>query len=506
MILQNGPTPVAKSYAPYELRGWLKKTVNIPQGKIGIVQFKNGKQKTLPAGKSLILNPFTRLRGDGIGMLVGFLPDGPFDLGARFESLLTGDDELLDVDMLMNFEVSDPALFFTRLVVPVIELFELPVFGIKPFTQSVARVCSQYEREDLLYRIPTENLVTELSGYLTRLMPELGIRLKNISYLLMTRPEDRLIIGEKLAQLAGSLNPIQQERVSAGFNDKDVVESKGGFISEPFSLRSKERKPLTEILQDLHTSRVLEKRSRAHWLLRSLQGPQSDEFDQRQMQQIRSYRAMEFRWLLLFVGVGALITYLLYRSRIDINSAEMIGLLAGTWGSIITLVINRLKKIVEKQELLHLRNSAWASEDNLKYVTEKDKKEVDQLVRKQCVNELAHAQEIMNKARKDLYDIGNTELALQIKQLEQKLEGQRTSILSPDFVSPFYISDSPVRESEWSRVLDQEEDILILVKNFGKMTEKFRLSLPDVSKEDLNKIEQFAVNLEDQMYARSRLV
>ena len=506
MIPPNSPPPVAKSYAPYELRGWLKKAVNIPPGKIGIVLYGNGVQKILPAGKSLLLNPYTRLRGDGVGMLVGFVPESPFDLGARFESLLTGDDELLDLQMLMSFELIDTARFFTSLVVPVKELVELPDFGIKPFKQSIAGVISQFEREDLLYHIPTENLASEISASLARLVPKFGIRLKSISYLLMTRPEDRMIIGEKLEQLAGSLDTIQQEQAIADINNKQLSETKVGFFPVTFSMRSMERKPLAEILEDIRNSRALENKSRSHWLLRSLQAPQAEEMSQGEIQQIRSFRAMEFRWIFIFIAIGSIITYFLYRSRIDINNVEIIGLLVSIWGTIFTLAIIRLKKIVEKQELLHSRNSAWASVDNIRYINNKDKREIDKLVRNHCVKELAHTQEILNKVRKHFYDTGNTELALQIKQLEQKLEEQRTTILSPGFVSPFYIADASVRESDWNRILDQEEDILILAKNFGEMAEKLRLSLTEVSKEDVNKVELLAATLEDQMYARSRLV
>jgi hypothetical protein len=500
----NDPIHIAKSFAPYELRGWLKKSISIPYGKVGIVLFKDGRKKLLPSGKSLLLNPVSRLRGDGIGMLVGYFHDGPFDLNARFDNLLTGDDELLDVQLVLNLEVSDPSIFFTKMVVPIRHLEELPGYGIQPVRNTLARIFAQYEREDLLYHIPTENLIGELYVALSKLTPEFGARLHAISYLFMTRSEDRLIVGDKFKQFATTHESKQNEQFIDKVDDYDPIKEVG--MSGVFSIRSNEKKALSEILRDIKNSRIVEKSKKVHWLLWSLKGLNTEEMDEKDIGNIRYWRALEFRWVFAFLTIGAVTTYFLYRSSIDFNNAEMTGLLVGIWGSIITLIINRLKKIVEKQEYMYSLKNSWASEENIIYINDRDKKEVDELVRRQCTNELTHVQEVMNNARKTVYDAGNSDLALKIKELEQKIEAQRNRYLSPDNNSPFYVSGTPIKESEWNMLLDKEEETLILVKNFGEMAEKFRLLLPEVSAEDLRKVEQYAEKLENQMYARSRLV
>jgi hypothetical protein len=221
---------------------------------------------------------------------------------------------------------------------------------------------------------------------------------------------------------------------------------------------------------------------------------------------LKKWRRMEFGWFLLFILLGAGVTYVIYRSRLDLNHSEVIGLLLGTWGAIITFIIARLKNIVEKQEKLVWGSGSRDKNANDRFVTHQDKQEVNSLILQQCQNEMRLAQEKMNDARSLVFRAGDTELALQIREIEKRIGDMVSKINTPGFPSPYYLSDTPVRESEWSRILDREEEILVIAKNLGVITDRFHLAAPQVALTDLRKVEQLALHLIDQLHARSRIV
>ena len=55
-------------------------------------------------------------------------------------------------------------------------------------------------------------------------------------------------------------------------------------------------------------------------------------------------------------------------------------------------------------------------------------------------------------------------------------------------------------------VHEAEEEILVIAKNLGVITDRFHLAAPQVALTDLRKVEQLALHLIDQLHARSRIV
>lgn len=500
MIFDNpASTPVAKVFSPLELRGWLKKSVAIPPGKTGIALYRNGKTRTLTPGKTLLLNPFTRLRGDGIGMLVGYVPSDPFKLAARYENLLTGDDELLDVNLLLEVRVIDPAIFFSSVVVPVGEVIELPDFGSQPIHDSLERVVSQYEREDILRRIPSDRLSSEVRAAIQPGMSGFGLELHSIFHLFFKRSEDRLVTEEKLAALESRVGQPEAAAREGEQPGSQLLDDSGRLLSN-------EKRPLADLIDDIHTFRRLERSPRAHWIFRSIQEPKMDGLSEQEKTTIRKYRGLEFRWAFFFLLIGAGITYLLFRSKLDLNSTEMIAFLTGTWASMISLILARLKKVVEKQENLFYESNTRGTKDAPRFIATEEKQGVEKLVRQQCAGEVQHTRELMNSAREDVFRNGNAELALRIKELEKRLETQKEKIINTSSYVPYYLADTPIRESEWKKILDREEEILLQAKSLGRMAEKFRSLAPNVQTVDLEKLENQSRQLEDLLYARSRIV
>lgn len=499
--------PIAKFFAPYELRGWLKRSVSIPAGKTGVVIFRNGEKKILRPGKSLLLNPFTRLRGDGIGMQVGYVPADFFKQGAKYENLLTGDDELLDINLIMEVKVQDPIKFFTSVVVPVGEITDFPDLGTQSIHDALEKLVSQYEREDILRIIPTEKLSKEIFAGIHQYLPELGLELLSIPHLIFKRSEDRLLIEDKLAEIETRLG---QAGATSGEKKKgdDISLEKIADDTLPGSMRivSNEKKPLSDLIDDIQIFRHLDKTPRPHWIIRSLQSPNVEGLPSKEQIQIKKWRGMEFRWSLSFLAIGAVITYLIMHWKLDLNNAEIIGFLTTIWATVAGLIFTRLKKIVERQENLYSRSKTPTNQESPRYVLQEEKLGVENLVRQQCAKEFQHTRELMNESRERIFSYGNTELALKIKDFEKKLDTQKEKTQSSSSIAPYYLSDVPIRVSDWKKILDQEEDLLVLSKSLGRMAEQFRSSSPDVKPGDLEKLEEQTGLLEDRLYARSRLV
>mgnify|MGYP001168770791 CR=1 FL=1 len=499
MTLSPDTIPIAKVFSPHELHGWLKKSVTIPMGKTGLVLYRGGRQRLLPAGKHLVLNPFTRLRGDGIGMLAGFVPAASFRLGTRFENLLTGDDELLDAALVTEPTVCDPFEFFTRQVIPAGELNGLQSPGTQTLQHALETFFSRYEREDLLHRIPAETINTEIYSSLRKLYPEMGLELNSLPQVFLRRSEDRLLVEEKLAEIENRVRkvpatPENQPQTSDSSPDEDA----------PRLLN--EKKPIAELLEDIHLFRNLEKAPRPHWILRSLQDPKMEGLSDKEKTAIRKYRGLEFRWLLVFLTIGAGITYILFTSKLDLNKPELIGFTTGVWASIFSLIITRLKKVVEKQERLAFQSMGMTGQVAPQFISQDEKLGLDKMVRQQAANELQHARSLLNEARERVFSAGDAALALRIKEFEKSLETQVEKVTRSDSIAPHYLSSTPVKAADWSRILDQEEALLLQTKRLGKMAEKFRAQSPILKIEELDKLIQLAQALDDGLYARSRIV
>ncbi|HPS41273.1 MAG TPA: SPFH domain-containing protein [Anaerolineaceae bacterium] len=502
MTLSPDPIPIAKVFSPQELHGWLKKAVTIPAGKTGVVIYHDGRQRLLPAGKHLVLNPFTRLRGDGIGMLAGFVPAQSFRLGARFENLLTGDDELLDAALVTEPIVNDPVEFFTRMVVPAGELKELQPAGTQALQHALENFFSRYEREDLLHRIPAETVNTEIYSSLRQLFPQMGLELNTLPQVFLKRSEDRLLVEDKLAEIENRVR-----KAPAALENQPLTSNPDASLDEDAPRLMNEKKPLSELLEDIHLFRNLEKAPRPHWILRSLHDPNMEGLSDKDKIAIRKYRGLEFRWLFVFLAIGAGITYLLFTSKLDLNTPELIGFTTTVWASIFSLIITRLKKIVEKQESLAFQSMGMVSGlDTPRFISQEEKLGLDKMVRQQAANELQHARSLLNESRERVFSAGNAALALRIKEFEKSLEMQVEKVSKSDSIAPHYLSSSPVKAADWSRILDQEEALLLQTKRMGKMAEKVRAQSPSLTSEDLDKLIQMAQALDDGLYARSRIV
>ena len=498
--------PIAKVLTVNELSGWLGKSLIIPVGKQGVLVDTDGSCKVLPPGKNKILSPLARINGKGLGLRAGYIPADMFDVVARYENLLSGDDEFLDVDLILKVKVIDPQVFFVNFVCPIGELYELPNFGKESLKNKIKQVVGQYERTDVIHNIPSERLVEELFLEIKEIFPGMGLQLMEVSLLVFKCSEDRLLVEDKLAELEMKLDENREEYTDRESEDQVKLNTFANeILPKSAGLRSKGNKSFAEVVKSLQQFRQYKWMPKQHWLLKSMQTPKDLELDQKTKLALKKWRSIKLRWIALLLLIGAASTYLLYRFGINMRSESVATFLIGIWGLIISLMISTLKQMVEKQELLIFGSKNWSDFEVAHFISQNDRREADHLVRQQCSNELRNTQETLNELRGIVFQSNKTDLALRIKGLEKELEKRKEDFLSSGYGTPFYLSDIPVNESDWQRILDREEEILSLTKNLAGMAEDARMSAEEVEIKDMEKIESQLYFLEAQFKNRSRL-
>jgi len=497
--------PVAKTFTLTDLSGWLAKSLLIPQGKNGIVVLANGDCKTLPAGKSMILDAVARFKGDGIGMQIGIIPSEPFDMGARFENLLSGDDELLDVNLLLRVNVSDAKLFFRNVVVPVGELSDLPELENESLHYQMEKLVQQYAREDLIRHIPTERLVGEIIDKNTKDFQRIGLQIIDVPLLLFRRSEDRLIIDEKLGeletQLANISNTLENEE-SDEHAPIEIEEIADQIFPESAGLRSSEMRDYSEAIADIQNFQKLDQNPKQRWLLKLLQTPKTDDVNREIQKNRRKWRLQKIFWIIFILLLGFSISELL--NRFNLPDKERNILYAVVWVSSIFFVILLLRRNLRKNESISAYKKSMPDLENAGLIKQDDRIHADQFVREQCAKEMQHTKEVMSDSRRLIYHEGKTEYAIRIKELEKQLDDLQSKFLSSTFGVPAYLSQLAINGPDWTKVLDQEEEVLRKVKCLGTMAENFRLGTQDLGMDELKKIEEQLLLLENAFYDRSR--
>jgi hypothetical protein len=498
--------PVAKSYSIKELTGFWGKWFRVPPGKLGVILHKDGICSTFFPGKRPVIRPFERLTQRESGIRIGYIPQGPFSLPARFEAIKTGDAEFIDIQMVLQLKVIDPKIFFPMVVVPVGELIEFPDFGKVLIRDKIWQVMNHYERDDILRRIPTDKLVKEIVETIALCFTGVGLQLMDIPLVLIERSEDRLIKEEELIELQAKVEEKQQAPDLEKDVESDLVENIANTVlPESASLRFRKGKPFSEVIDNLQHLRNLQSSHKQHWLLRSLINPVSTEIDPKTKNAIKRWRSLEINWILILLLIGVAISYLIYRFHLNFKSAEIVGFLVGIWGLIISFILNSLKKLVEKSEAILLRSSPFSDLENVRLVKLEDRREVDRLVRGQSANEVKRTLEVISETRGVVYRAGNTELALQIKEFERELEDRKSKFNDLSYGIPFYLSQAMVTDSDWKIELDKEEEILDQLKEMEILAENFRIAAPAVELADLKKIEKHLLAVENLFYSRTRI-
>jgi hypothetical protein len=92
----------------------------------------------------------------------------------------------------------------------------------------------------------------------------------------------------------------------------------------------------------------------------------------------------------------------------------------------------------------------------------KDRQVIDRIVREQCQLELGIQKETLNELRSRVFHAGDTDLALEMRQIEQKIEDFIAKTKDDNFgAAPYLRSDIRISEKTWLTFMDSEEILLI---------------------------------------------
>jgi len=184
-------------------------------------------------------------------------------------------------------------------------------------------------------------------------------------------------------------------------------------------------------------------------------------------------------WMLFVVLVAAGLTKVINWLASGAESGDRWGFVLAVWTFAVVTLLESIKALYQKREKLSERY--WMAEGDV-YIddlTGNNRQRADALVRQQCALDLNTARRHLNDLRARVYRGGDVDLALRIRQLEQKIDDVIRDVNNPNFGSAPYISDLKIGKPIFEKMLDYDEALLercsalsdkasTLQKRFGK--------------------------------------
>ncbi len=502
-------TPLAKAFRLKELAGWLSKQIVIPQNRQGIILLGNAPARFLPPGKHAALSKFERVSGRGAELLAGYIPTQPFRACLKATNMLSGDEELMDASLVGLVDVTDPACFFTQFVQPnqVINEASMELSGDIAI-EGLAALVSRYEAADLMQGLPTFRLATEIQTQLNPALANQGIRLIGLEMLSFRRTADQVKVAQKVQELEARLREVSMEGKMAEMEDNakledfsrqirsELVEHAGIREVTPTEVQSIKATaiPLIAQLQSKLSSLKPSSSSDRNWRIGRLfhRSQPAGEEPHPGRRQIRQWLIGRGITLLVLILVGFFITALIMSNSKEPSWSIRWEFMLIIWGPILAVVIQSLIAFLKKRE--EISEALWTAQGMtfIDDLSRGNRKRTDQLVREQCAGELQLIRETLVDVRSRVYKGGDENQALQIKQLEGKVENCRTEVLNPSFGAPPYLSDLKIDRHMWGHLLDYDEKLLVHIasSSLGAHNIQQKLVVGGSDGEDLTRLEK----------------
>jgi hypothetical protein len=480
MTENNQQAPLARVFQLKDLPGRIGKSIQVPPGRLGIALYADGKTRTFPPGEQHLLSLLERFQGKGVGLQSGYISTGPLTACFRLEYLLSGDGELLDALLVCAIEISDPVRFFREIVVPRGELRDATLELDPSVVQAaLGAVTAQYVASDLASGRLDARLLPQATASLGGLLGNLGLSLKEIQLLSVSRSENRVVVAEKAqalrerlrdVALQGKLAEIETQSQLDEFIQQAAPEMKDVVHTSVTASASPQKGGIAETLRSWLASIGGQAQRTRSWLEKRLQQKQeSDEFTvpiPKSPPRARTFWEKP-TWAIAFTLLLAIVLTLLipilpsWLSKADI--------LVAIWGAAIPILIDRTFALITMREEFEEQNWAQRGHQYLDNLTGNDRQWADQVVREQCVRELRHIQEIVSEIRSSEYQRGNQDFALTLKQtLERNLEDWLAKVQRSDYAKPPYVTDLNISQHAWKQMLDRDEDLILHINALGE--------------------------------------
>jgi len=527
------PAPAAqllgKSFQINELAGRASKYLNVPPGRQGVVIRRDGWAPLYPPGSHRVLTAWQRLRGLGVGLHAGFVPAGPFSAWLQADNLLSGDGELLDARLLCSLEVADPQRFFSEQVLPR-KALEVGAIDLSDSTlaESLAAWARRYAAEDLRFSLPSARLFPELQTALQPSFDFSGLRLNALQLVSFQPADDRLLIAEKVQALNERLQDVALQKKMAELDNQTQLD---GFIQQldpELPQKIGLRLPATEdadaaastsaaapaSLPDQVRSWFIAEsglgKTGLNWRMQVLLGKAKkprriiDHISQANLRHWMNRRTIE---LLLLIGIGYGLSYLVRSLTAGASWADLAGLLFVIWTPILGLVVNRLIEYVRKREQAEQEAENEDIQTDLDDLSYDDRQRAEQLVREQCRNDLTSAQQILEQLRSKLYRLGQEDLALRMRELERHFAANLTRLGDTEFGKPAYLSDLNINGPVWYSMVGYDERLLASATLLQDSAERLQQKYTQQQRLEINWLDSLESQLDEFMHrfeARSR--
>ncbi|MCU0484848.1 MAG: SPFH domain-containing protein [Anaerolineales bacterium] len=400
-------SPLGKAFYLTSLHGRLSKTLDVPVGRTGIVILRSGQVRTYPAGIHTVLSAWERLLGKGEGLIAGYVPAEPFSAWANANNLLSGDDELVDISLVLAARVSEVETFFRQQVFPQGELHAAQMDLSGEVVQGMLNslVC-KYTAADLVRGMPEHILTLPLIDQLRTYLLSQGLEVLEFGLLNFRRSADRVRIREKLADLDERLRTVNlDEEMSRIENNVQLREFMQQFAPELAA----------------QTSFQLPSAPAA---AASSQGkPPSAGSIMSLGEQLRLWVDLQ---------IGKLSSWNHWRLDRLLSKAQQI-----------------TSSLAEGPETMHVEQLAG-----------RDRERVDRFVRDQCNLELSQVYNILDDMQSRLFRGRQEQAALAVKQLKSKTQRYQQSTKNPSYGRPPYLEDFDVPNQAYKNMLDFDEELL----------------------------------------------
>ena len=476
-----GSVPLGRIFRMKQLPGMLGKSMIVPPGRMGVVIHPKGKVRTFGAGMHKVLSAFDRLRGMGSGLRAGYVPSGEQSAPIPLQYVLSGDGDLLEGSLVCAFMVTDPGRFFNEVVVPNGEIWGHEwTLDPEPIKAAIGAFTRDYGSADLVHGSVTGRLISLVHPGIDAALGSLGLGLRDITLLTLSKAEDRALISEKALEIEERLKNVELQAAMAEIETQEQLLE---FIEQlspglkrvvAFQLGQNGGKGTSAAragmiigaLKSWAGTQDAKPGKRRWWRLQALAGKEPQPDGSLKWPTVkhkpRNWWMPRALWMAVALALGWALTALVRTNLQDASSEARLGLYITIWTFELGVIFESLRVLYQKSETLSETTWPLSGHQHLDRLVGHDRRKADELVRRECIRELMHIKEIISEVRTQEHKRGQMDLALKLRNtVERNIENCAAQISDPGFGTPAYLRDMHISQDAWRNMLDTDEELLL---------------------------------------------
>lgn len=459
---------LAKAYQLKDLKGWISKKLIVPPGCTGIALFRDGKTDRFSPGENRVITDLDRFLGKGAGFWAGYIPGDKFSTAISVSNLISGDNKLIDLNLLCEVAVEDEKRFFIETVIPQGEISNQPlVLDLPDLFYALASMVRNYTADDLTGGLINSEISEKAQSLLCKMLPIKGIKFESIILMSLWNQEDRLAIEEQVFLLNQKLQDLELEKRLAQAENKEdfikILNENGVKMPKTAGFFQFNDSEKSEIIKDWAEGMTSRRQPGHNFRLRSLLiKNEMDHAKHTRAPILKNWWVPRVIWIIFVVLAAIGATYYLKRASLQYEWLNRSEFFVTIWMFVLAAIIESVTKLFKQWENFFSdvpKPPNLLGLDDIKF---KDYETIDSIIRDQSHLELTRQWEILNELRGKVYRAGDEDTALDMKQLELKLEGFLPKLKDQKVGKPVYLLDDiKLTKSSWSFLMDQEEVLLV---------------------------------------------